>query len=617
MRVALVLAFILLMTMSYASVTAPTASQGHHRNFRVAIYARVYEVLQMADPQWLESHWKTISNGVKVDKIYLETHRDLKIASDELLESLKQYFAERGVQTSGGITLTVNESNRFQTFCYTTPEQRNKVKEIVEHTAKHFDEIILDDFFFTNCNCENCIRAKGSRSWTEFRIDLMRKAAEELILKPAKAANPHVKVIIKYPNWYEHFQGLGFDLEKEPQMFDAIYTGTETRQPAYNAQHLQQYHGYSIVRYFENIAPGRNLGGWVDTGGMRTVDRYAEQLWLTLFAKAPEITLFDWRQAVRSIGPQDRGDYQGASFDFKKASEPFNEPSGGLSHTFTVANIAGAALDQIDPILGHLGKPVGVPSYRPPHATGEEFLQSYIGMLGIPIVLSPTFPSEAKNMFLTASAAFGRDVASKIEHAVRNGANVTITAGLLRALQGRGIRNIVEAKVNDSKVLTDEFYLRGVVSKSDGPILLPQLDYLTNDAWELVGASPNGYPFLLQATYGKGILNIVAIPDNFMDLYRIPASALDPIRVWISHDQFVHLEGPAQVSVFAYDNDTFVMESFRDQPTEMRVVTASRIHQIRDFQSGEVFEGVSERDHVVFRVPIGAHAYRAFAASAH
>ena len=101
-------------------------------------------------------------------------------------------------------------------------------------------------------------------SWTDYRLKLMTDAARDLIINPAKAVNPKVKVIIKYPNWYEHFQGLGFNLETEPNMFDGIYTGTETRDPVYSDQHLQQYESYLIIRYFNNIAPGRNGGGWVD-----------------------------------------------------------------------------------------------------------------------------------------------------------------------------------------------------------------------------------------------------------------------------------------------------------------------------------------------------------------
>jgi hypothetical protein len=136
-------------------------------------------------------------------------------------------------------------------------------------------------------------------------------------------------VIIKYPNWYEHFQGLGFNLEAQPKLFDRIYTGTETRDAMLSNQHLQPYHGYSIVRYFENIKPGGNGGGWVDPFGMTSADRYAEQLWLTLFAKAPEISLFDFRSLQRPLTLADRAAWQdagaagaGPSFDFDAPRSP-------------------------------------------------------------------------------------------------------------------------------------------------------------------------------------------------------------------------------------------------------------------------------------------------------
>ena len=94
---------------------------------------------------------------------------------------------------------------------------------------------------------------------------------------PARAVNPKVKIIIKFPNWYEHFQANGYDLDEEPKIFDGIYTGTETRDPEDNDQHLQQYESYEIIRYFDNVAPGRNGGGWVDVYDSRYIDRYAEQ----------------------------------------------------------------------------------------------------------------------------------------------------------------------------------------------------------------------------------------------------------------------------------------------------------------------------------------------------
>ena len=206
---------------------AATAQQ--YKNFRVAVYSRAYETREMGKREYIEPIWNELSTQLKVDKIYLETHRDLIIVDQATLDAAKQFFKSRGVEVAGGITYTVSEPNRFETFCYSNPEHRNKVREIAEHTARNFDEFILDDFFFTNCKCDLCIKAKGTKSWTNYRLELMTEAARSLIINPSKAVNPKVKIVIKYPNWYEHFQGLGFDLEKEPKMFDGIYTGTETR----------------------------------------------------------------------------------------------------------------------------------------------------------------------------------------------------------------------------------------------------------------------------------------------------------------------------------------------------------------------------------------------------
>ncbi|MBR3659746.1 MAG: hypothetical protein IKN61_07575, partial [Bacteroidaceae bacterium] len=52
-------------------------NKGKYDNFKVSIYTRAYEVQSMTDPAWLDSTWNIISSQMKVDKIYLETHRDL------------------------------------------------------------------------------------------------------------------------------------------------------------------------------------------------------------------------------------------------------------------------------------------------------------------------------------------------------------------------------------------------------------------------------------------------------------------------------------------------------------------------------------------------------------
>jgi len=598
-----------------------------YKNFTVSVYTRAYEVRDMADQKKLEESWNLISQQVKIDKIYLETHRDQLIVDEKTLESVIRFFKSRGLKVAGGITYTIDESNNFETFCYSNPEHRKKVKEIAEYTAKHFDEFILDDFFFTSCKCDLCIKAKGDMSWTDYRLKLMTEAGRELVIDPAKAVNPKVKVVIKYPNWYEHFQGLGFNLETQPGMFDGIYTGTETRDPVFTDQHLQQYLSYLIVRYFNNIAPGRNGGGWVDSGASFYMDRYAEQFWLTLFAKAPEITMFDYRQLQTPVRPQLRASWQGnqTSFDYDEMMKPIQTSDGKTITPSTIARAAGITFENVDKFLGLLGNPVGVNSYRPYHATGEDFLQNYLGMIGIPMDISPVFPTEGKMILLTESAKFDPLIVQKVKERLQAGKNVMITSGLLRALQGKGIGDIVELTYTDRKVMVTDFRAGwGRNCKSSQEILIPQINYLTNDSWEEITATKGatGWPILHRAQYSKAYLYVLTIPDNFSDLYQYPADVLNRIRAVASVDFNIKLEGPSQVSLFCYDNGTFIVESFLPEPVTVKIIANQSVTSIDDLLSGESFQGtvvpvppfMSRRIDPTrsFEITIKPHSYRMF-----
>ena len=598
-------------------------------NFKVSVYARSYEVRQMDDLKWLEPIWDMISNQVHVDKIYLETHRDMVIVEEKTLEKVKKFFHSRGVETAGGITLTVSEMNRFETYCYSNPEHRRKVKEIIELTARHFDEIILDDFFFTDCKCELCIRDKGEMSWTSFRLKQMTEAAHNLILGPAKAVNPKVKMVVKYPNWYEHFQGLGFNLETEPPIFDGIYTGTETRNANAPGQHLQAYLGYQIFRYFENIKPGRNGGGWVDTGGMTYMDRYAEQLWLTLFAKAPEITLFDFRQMQRAIRPADRAEWQDQkpSFDYDDMIKPYMVKGKEVKPS-TVARAAGWTFEKVDEFLGSLGKPVGIQGYRPYHSTGEDFLHNYLGMIGLPMDLKPEFPNDPGMIILTESAKFDPDIVKKIKARLIAGKDVTITSGLLRALSGKGIEDIIELEYTDRKALVRDFSagMFGSANKASKEILIPQIMYLTNDSWTDIEAlgGPVGWPLLHQGRYGNASMFVLTIPDSFGDLYELPEGVLNRIREVLSPDMKFRIQGPSMISLFAYDNNTFITESFLPSESKIKVIAGPGVTKITDLISGEVITSSGKTASMVwgrdrsegetFEITIKPHSYRVFKA---
>ncbi|HSW38076.1 MAG TPA: hypothetical protein VLL97_01125, partial [Acidobacteriota bacterium] len=453
-------------------------------------------------------------------------------------------------------------------------------------------------------------------SWTDYRLKLMTDAATELVIAPAKAVNPNVHVIIKYPNWYEHFQGLGFNLETGPVLFDGLYTGTETRDRSFN-QHLQQYLGYAIFRYFENLKPGGNRGGWVDTAGARYLDRYAEQLWLTLFAKAPEITLFDIRQLQSPLSDNLRPKWKGL-VDFDEIRKPAAPPNW--------AGAAAHSLELVDGVLGRLGTPVGVKSYKPFHSVGEDYVQTYFGMIGIPIDIVPEFPENEPVVLLTETASFDPAIVEKIKAQLVRGGNVVVTSGFYQAMQGRGIEDIVELRVTERKAAVREFavgWAPPVVIERD--MLIPQIQYLTNDSWEIISAldNTNGWPILHSAGYSRGTFFVWTMPENFIDLYRLPPTALNRLRQTVGGHLPVLLEGPGEVSLFVYDNDSFVVHSFLDEDVAVKIIMPAESGDLVDVASGEKIAGTARRapafgsrragtDKKVFDIVVAPHSFRAF-----
>ena len=597
-----------LMLCAILVLAAAMPAAAKHKNFKVSVYVRAFEVEKMKDARWLDSTWTIISSQLDVDKIYLETHRDMHLVDDQTLEQAKAYFRKKGIEVAGGITYTISEPNDFETFSYSNPEDRAWVQKVAEHTAKHFDEFLLDDFFFTSSKKDVEIDAKGSRSWTQYRLDLMNEAGRNLVVGPAKKVNPKVKVIIKYPNWYDHFQGLGFNLEHGPNIFDGVWTGTETRNPAGN-QHLQNYLSYNIMRYFENISGGRNGGGWVDSGGITmSMDRYAEQLFLTAIAKGRDVMLFAYNQLLDvKLNPRFRAPWQDmeTSWSYDEMTAPFKKDGKTVTPT-TMARIADVVLRKTDELTGKRGNPVGIQSYKVFHAPGEEFLQNYLGMIGLPMDMYPNFPEGRRTVLLTEQAATDPDLTAKIEKQLRGGGDVVITTGLLNAVPEK-IADICELQCDDLKAIVNDF---GRYGKSEKNILIPQVRYLTNDSWEVISAGRpltdgvSGWPILHRATYSKGTLYVLTIPDDFGNLYDYPTAALNTIRRTMSKDLDLYLEGPSKVGLFLYDNRTVIVENFNDEPVDVRLVGMKPgTLQLTDLESGKAADP---------SMKLMPHSYRAF-----
>jgi hypothetical protein len=246
-------------------------------------------------------------------------------------------------------------------------------------------------------------------------------------------------------------------------------------------------------------------------------------------------------------------------------------------------------------------------------------------MIGIPMDISPTFPADGKMILLTESARFDPQIVVKIKERLQAGRNVMITSGLLRALQGKGIEDIVELTYTDRKVLVKDFRAGwGRNCQSAQEILIPQITYLTNDSWEEITSirGATGWPILHRAQYSKAYLYVLTIPDNFSDLYQYPPEVLNRIRAVASQDFNIKLEGPSKVSLILYDNGTFIAESFLDEPVTVKIIANEPVSVINDLLSGEKIQGTAvpvppfmmKRIDPTqsFEITIKPHSYRVF-----
>jgi hypothetical protein len=242
-------------------------------------------------------------------------------------------------------------------------------------------------------------------------------------------------------------------------------------------------------------------------------------------------------------------------------------------------------------------------------------------MIGIPMDIVPEFPVDAQTVLLTEQASFDPAIVSKIKKQLTDGKTVVITSGLLKALQGKGIEDIADLIYTGRTVSTHEFMAerKFVGVKSDSEILLPQITLFTNDAGADIiaytsGSKTSGDPVLLKTRYSKGLLYVLTIPNAQGDLLCYPQPVLSEIRNVLAKDMFVRLDTPSQVGLYVYDNDKFIVESFRQDPMQAVVIADKRITRLRDLQSGQVLTGSERIGANVFEMPLNSGSYRVFSA---
>ncbi|HBB60952.1 MAG TPA: hypothetical protein DCZ61_04065, partial [Lachnospiraceae bacterium] len=317
-----------------------------------------------------------------------------------------------------------------------------------------------------------------------------------------------------------------------------------------------RYLSFSLMTYFENMWPGHNGGGWFDTFDTHITEHYLEQAYLTAFSRPKEMMMFCFQSLYDNM--------------------------------YTAA--LGFQLDKLDALLDHAGQPVGIVCYLPDNSQGEDNVQDFLGMNGLPIVCSPYFPEKAEQILLTRASACDPDILDKLQAFLAKGGTAVVTSGFHEAMADRGIYHLSSIRMRGRRITANRYRVESMPQIrengeyrsfclfpwSDKPITVPVVEFRNNSTWAVVKASreEESFGLLLKDPVGKGRMWTLTVPDAFPDFYHYPTEAISRIREEFPV-QDVWLEGPTRISLFVYDNDCFVLYPYVMEDVQTTLV---RIH---------------------------------------
>jgi hypothetical protein len=387
-----------------------------------------------------------------ISKVYVEAFRDGYQADAATLRTARDFFRRAGFQVSGCVTTTQlgKPSTGWKVAaCYTNRQNQQHLAEIFRYAAGLFNEIMIDDFFFTDCQCSECAAAKGSMSWKQYRDKLMVEMSKENVLGAAQAVNPKVKIILKFPQWYDNFQNRGYVVDKETALYDRIWVGTELRDPSSGHWgHTQEYRGFFLYRWLADIAGAKEGGGWFDPYGTDPTF-YLDQAYVTILAGAPEVMLFHY-------GELD--------------SEKYRPQAEALADH----------RQQLDSLAELAGNWNGIPAYKTPNSDpgNEPYLFDQIGMLGIPLLPTAHFPAKAQAALFTAHALADTNFVPEFDDFLKSGGTAFVSESLAHRL------NADPHVAPDNKIALGKDEVLKQISEGTGQIIvfsdqLPRLSYVT------------------------------------------------------------------------------------------------------------------------------------------
>ncbi len=531
----------------------------------LSVYATAGDILRHLAPAESRDALARRLREMHVSRVFLEGRRGDEYVPPATLREVREFLESRGLHCAGGIATVpgsrfgVKQKGPLGWLNWQNEKTRQDVAGFFLENAPIFDELIVDDFYCTADTSPESDQARGSREWPDYRRDLLVSLIPPMILQPARQAHPGVRLIIKFPQWYDRFHLFGYDPPRMIPAFDQVWVGTEVRNPKTQRMgFVQPTEGYMNFRWLASLAGPKIRGAWFDHIEC-TPENFIDQAFQSVLAGARELTLF----RLGDIAEGHPGDALLARrwpelIDLAEKLEP--RPRRGLVF------------------------------YKPPGSPADDnlYLADYLGMLGLPILPDAAFPADGPAVFLGAQAASDPEILTKSRLLLRRGGLVIVTPAFVRRA-GAGAAQLsgLQVETNSIPVTSREVQ----IGKKSVPLAVPlELDAGVRSGGARIliraGALRDAPPFLTLRREGRGrifVLNVRTFSEEDFravgewllcprprGLPDIPKELADELRRHFLAPFRADLQGPTGVGLYLFDRAR-CLYNFRDDPITVRL----------------------------------------------
>ncbi|NUQ11759.1 MAG: PD40 domain-containing protein, partial [Gemmatimonadaceae bacterium] len=349
-----------------------TSALADDQSLRISVYATAGDVLRHLGSDEQCERVLAALKPLGVSRLFLEGRRGDEYVPAAQLGRVRDFFLRHQIQSAGAIATVpgadfgIRQNEALGWLNWTTEKTQRDVAAFFAENAPVFDELIVDDFFCTADTSPVSAAERGPREWGEYRRELLVSLIQPVMLQPARRAHPSVRLIIKFPQWYDRFHLFGYDPVRMAAPFDQVWVGTEVRNPQTRRMgFVQPTEGYINFRWLRSAAGSKVRGAWFDHIEC-TAQNFVDQAFQSVLAGARELTLFRLGDLME------------------------NHPGDAL---------LAAKLPELRDLAGKVGlqNPRGIAFYKPPDSDAGEnlYLMDYLAMIGLPVLPAAAYPERS------------------------------------------------------------------------------------------------------------------------------------------------------------------------------------------------------------------------------